>query len=98
MFSYLLRRLLYTPLIIFGVMLVTFFLFFVMQKPETTAKQPNAQTGELSDTALNQAAGGMLAWMPTDQLVAHSTGGGGGAGQPAPADGSVKTNSILIGL
>ena len=66
-------------------------------KPETNAKKP-AQTGELSDTALNQATGAMLACMPTDQLVAHGTGGGGGAGKPALADGSVKTNSILIGL
>ena len=38
MFSYLIRRLLYTPLIIFGVMLVTFFIFFVVQKPETMAR------------------------------------------------------------
>ena len=66
-------------------------------KPETTETKP-AQTGELSDTALNQATGAMLACMPTDQLVARGTGGGGGAGKPALADGSVKTNSILIGL
>ena len=66
-------------------------------KPETAAKTP-AQSGELADADLNQAAGGMLACMPTDQLVAHGTGGGGGAGKPALADGSVKTNSILIGL
>jgi peptide/nickel transport system permease protein len=38
MFSYLLRRLLYAPLIIVGVMLITFLLFFVLQKPETMAK------------------------------------------------------------
>lgn len=37
MFSYLVRRLLYAPLIIFGVMLLTFFIFFVIQKPETVA-------------------------------------------------------------
>jgi len=67
-------------------------------KPETTTKTP-AQNGELSDADLNQAAGAMLACMPTDQLTAaHGTGGGGGAGKPAMGDGSVKTNSILIGL
>ena len=38
MFSYLIRRLLYTPLIIFGVMLLTFVLFSVLQKPETMAR------------------------------------------------------------
>jgi peptide/nickel transport system permease protein len=38
MFSYLVRRLLYAPLIIFGVMLVTFIIFFVVQKPETMAR------------------------------------------------------------
>jgi peptide/nickel transport system permease protein len=38
MFSYLARRLLYAPLIIFGVMLVTFVIFFVVQKPETMAR------------------------------------------------------------
>ena len=38
MFSYLLRRLLYAPFIIVGVMLVTFVLFFVVQSPEITAK------------------------------------------------------------
>ncbi len=38
MFSYLIRRILYTPLIILGVMLVTFFIFFVVQKPETMAR------------------------------------------------------------
>jgi hypothetical protein len=59
----------------------------------TKSKQPkkNIQKGELSDAALNQASGGMLACMPTDQLVAHGTGGGGGAGKPVLADGSVKT-------
>jgi len=67
-------------------------------KQPTTTETKSAQTGELSDTALNQATGAMLACMPTDQLVAHGTGGGGGAGKPALADGSVKTNSILIGL
>lgn len=67
-------------------------------KTETTETKPAATTGELSDAALNQTAGGMLACMPTDQLVAHGTGGGGGAGKPAIGDGSVKTNSILIGL
>ena len=38
MFSYLFRRLLYAPLIIFGVMVVTFVIFFVVQKPETMAQ------------------------------------------------------------
>lgn len=38
MLNYLLRRLLYAPLIIVGVMLVTFIIFFVVQKPETVAK------------------------------------------------------------
>lgn len=38
MFSYLVRRLLYAPLIILGVMLVTFVIFFVVQKPETMAR------------------------------------------------------------
>ncbi|MES1152161.1 MAG: hypothetical protein ABUL54_09715 [Dongia sp.] len=65
-------------------------------KSETTETKP-ATTGELSDAALNQTAGGMLACMPTDQLGAHGTGGGGGAGKPAMGDGSVKTNNILIG-
>jgi len=69
-------------------------------KPDTTAKTPASQDGksggELSDAALNQATGAMLACMPTDQLTAaHGTGGGGGAGKPAMGDGSVKT---LIGL
>jgi hypothetical protein len=66
-------------------------------KPGTTEKQPG-KTGELSDAALNQVTGAMLACMPTDQTVAHGSGGGGGAGKPALADGSVKTNNILIGL
>jgi len=38
MLSYLLRRILYAPLIIFGVMLLTFVIFFVLQKPETMAR------------------------------------------------------------
>jgi peptide/nickel transport system permease protein len=38
MFSYLLRRLLYAPLIIVGVMLVTFAIFFVFQSPENMAR------------------------------------------------------------
>ena len=38
MLSYLVRRLLYAPLIIFGVMLLTFVIFFVVQKPETMAR------------------------------------------------------------
>ena len=57
-------------------------------KLDAATKMP-AQTGELSDAALKQAAGGMLACMPTDQNVAH--GSGGGAGKPVLADGSVKT-------
>ncbi len=38
MLSYLLRRLFYAPLIIVGVMLLTFVIFFVVQKPETMAR------------------------------------------------------------
>jgi peptide/nickel transport system permease protein len=38
MLSFLLRRLLYTPLIVMGVLLLTFILFFVVQKPETMAR------------------------------------------------------------
>lgn len=38
MFSFLLRRLLYAPLIILGVMLITFVIFFVVQQPETMAR------------------------------------------------------------
>jgi peptide/nickel transport system permease protein len=38
MFSYLLRRLLYAPFIIVGVMLITFVLFFVVQSPRITAQ------------------------------------------------------------
>jgi peptide/nickel transport system permease protein len=38
MFNYLVRRLLYVPLIVFGVMLVTFILFFVLQTPEAHAR------------------------------------------------------------
>jgi hypothetical protein len=55
----------------------------------TKSKQPKKtiQKGELSDAALNQASGGMLACMPTDQLAAHGTGGGG---KPVMGDGSVK--------
>jgi peptide/nickel transport system permease protein len=38
MFSYLIRRLLYTIPIILGVMIITFILFFAIQKPETMAR------------------------------------------------------------
>ena len=38
MFSYIVRRLLYVIPIVFGVMLVTFILFFVLQSPETMAR------------------------------------------------------------
>jgi peptide/nickel transport system permease protein len=38
MFSYLIRRLLYTVPIIFGVMVITFILFFAIQEPETMAR------------------------------------------------------------
>ena len=38
MFSYFIRRLLYAPLIIIGVMLITFVLFFVVQSPEVAAR------------------------------------------------------------
>ncbi|HVO04830.1 MAG TPA: hypothetical protein VMT54_21730 [Candidatus Cybelea sp.] len=71
------------------------------KKPKTETqskgKKPGAET-ELSDAALAQASGGALnAYMPTDQIGA---GGGGGAGKTHTAlgDGSVKTNSALIGL
>jgi hypothetical protein len=61
-------------------------------KPEAAAKKP-AQKGELSETALNAASGGALnAYMPTDQ--SYQTGGSA----KAAGDGSVKTNSALIGL
>jgi len=70
------------------------------KKPKTETqskgKKPGAET-ELSDAALAQASGGALnAYMPTDQIGA----GGGGAGKTNTAlgDGSVKTNSALIGL
>jgi peptide/nickel transport system permease protein len=38
MFNYLVRRLFYVPLIVFGVMLLTFILFFVVQSPESRAR------------------------------------------------------------
>src|SRR6266511_4542930 len=38
MFNYLVRRLLYVPLIVFGVMVLTFFLFFIVQTPEQRAR------------------------------------------------------------
>src|SRR5436190_2476651 len=38
MLNYLVRRLLYVPLIVFGVLMLTFFLFFVVQSPESRAK------------------------------------------------------------
>lgn len=38
MFSYLVRRLLYAPLIIIGVMIVTFIIFFMVQSPDATAR------------------------------------------------------------
>ena len=38
MFSYIVRRLLYVIPIIIGVMLITFLLFFVVQSPQTMAK------------------------------------------------------------
>ena len=38
MLSYIVRRLLYVPLIIFGVMLLTFVLSFVVQTPEQRAR------------------------------------------------------------
>ena len=66
-------------------------------KSETAANKPATQAGELPDAALNQASGGALnAYMPTD--VQHGTGGGGGAGKTELGDGSVRTNSTLIGL
>jgi hypothetical protein len=66
-------------------------------KPEA-AKTPAAKSKtELSEKDLDQASGGALnAYMPTD--VQHGTGGGGGAGKTTLGDGSVRTNSILIGL
>lgn len=39
MLSYIIRRLLYTVPIVIGVMFITFVLFFVLQKPETMARQ-----------------------------------------------------------
>lgn len=39
MLNYVIRRLLYTIPIVIGVMLITFVLFFVLQKPETMARQ-----------------------------------------------------------
>ena len=50
----------------------------------TKSKQPKQtiQKGELSETALSQASGGMLACMPTDQPVARSLGGGAVLGDP----------------
>jgi len=39
MFSYILRRLLYTIPIVFGVMVITFVLFYMLQKPEAMAKR-----------------------------------------------------------
>jgi hypothetical protein len=62
-------------------------------------KQPVEKTGkELSETDLAQASGGALnAYVPATDAT-HGTGGGGGAGKPAMGDGSVKTNSALIGL
>jgi hypothetical protein len=73
-----------------------------MTKPESKtteqAKKPAAE-GELTDAALNQASGGALnAYTPAPTEAAHGSGGGGGAGKPAACDGSVKTNSALIGL
>nr|MDQ3621162.1 ABC transporter permease [Verrucomicrobiota bacterium] len=38
MFNYLVRRLLYAPLIILGVMFVTFLIFFVVQSPDAMAR------------------------------------------------------------
>ena len=61
------------------------------KQPKTAEKQP-AQTGELPDAALNQAAGGALnAYMPTDQITTSTA-------SKSSMDGSVKTNSALIGL
>ncbi len=57
---------------------------------ETTVKQP-AETGELSDAALNQVSGAMLACTPaTLQTGAHGSGGGGGAGK--------STDSAIIAI
>ena len=63
------------------------------------AKQPAAKTGsELSEADLNKASGGALnAYKPGTEAT-HGSGGGGGAGTPAMGDGSVRTNSSLIGL
>src|SRR4051812_5669638 len=38
MLAFLIRRLLYTPLIVAGVILLTFVMFFGIQKPETVAE------------------------------------------------------------
>jgi len=65
-------------------------------KPAAIEKKP-AKTGELSDTALSQASGGALnAYMPTDQTVAHGSGGGSGIVLADPPGGNtlrpLKTN------
>jgi outer membrane biosynthesis protein TonB len=58
-------------------------------KPGTTKKQP-AQTGELSDVALNQATGAMLACTPAGQTTARA------GDTKAAGDGSVKTDSAML--
>ena len=50
MIAYIIRRLLYVIPIVFGVMLITFVLFFVMQTRETMAKAqlgPRAKASEV---------------------------------------------------
>jgi hypothetical protein len=67
---------------------------------EIAMKQPNTkkpESGELSDTALNQASGGALnAYTPAPTDSTHGTGGG--TGKTVAGDGSVRTSSLLIGL
>ncbi len=52
MFSYIIRRLLYAIPVIFGVMLLTFTLFFVIQSPQMMARK---QLGKLATPANTQA-------------------------------------------
>lgn len=63
-------------------------------KPQT--ENPKKPEGELSDATLDQASGGALnAYLPAVQQPQTSTGGAAGK---AMGDGSVRTNSALIGL
>ena len=51
MFAYIIRRVLFSVPIVFGVMLLTFFLFFVIQRPDAMARRvlgPKATTNRSS--------------------------------------------------